>query len=283
MSQLQDLARILTSAAVDLNPTEGMSLLHISGNTLVSKKWTSGTYGEEELIASDARADAPAAAFFTTPDKRIVVYVSSSSLIRAVQFDKDEEEWNEVEPLPHLEVLQNGQVAAGVDRNGQMGVFYQDSLGDLVYLDDKWNPSVLPPVSIKAGSPLATLFVGDDLSVAFVSKNGGIHTLTRDNKGVWLEKELTQQLMVDGIIRFMPVPAEGNVVYVLTDKRTMYKISGKGVTAEEMGYVDDSGTYVAKTSAESVFAVGYSSCFPNWKRRPDGTWYIEPLPPWLVA
>ncbi|KAL6305494.1 hypothetical protein BKA93DRAFT_824901 [Sparassis latifolia] len=262
MAQLQDLSRSLLAAGGAMHPEgKGTYLLYTDDDSLISKLWTGTEFDESDLIATSIRTGSPAS-YLLTDDIRLVVCITSDNTVRVLRYDKDEEEWTDDDTIPRYEVHSAGQLAACLGVDGRLNTFFQDTSGRLIFLDESWNPTVLP-VDVQIGSPIALAIVekkGDaHLYVFYVSKDNRVHFVAQDDTGSWSDSRMVNCQVEEKVVRFrvaLNEQTDAFEAYALTDGRTVLQITGKGDGQKnELGKIDQDGVFVPGTSAECAVYV----------------------------
>ncbi|KAF8517817.1 hypothetical protein JB92DRAFT_2904692 [Gautieria morchelliformis] len=253
MAQFQDLTRVLLSAGGAPHPEgKGSYLLYTDQSSLTSKHWTGNTFGDQELVAKSVRANSPAA-YLLAPTTRLIICISSSSTLRALRYDDDDEEWVDDKTILHIDVHPEGKLSASLDRNEDVRVVYQDPMGNLVFLNN-WTPTVLPADPI-AGSPLSTVVDGDKLHVFYISaKDNCIHYVTRAPEGSWSGNVMVNCPVEEKIKRFIVAPIGDTInfdAYLLTADDMLLQVTPEGDGVKrELGKIDSKGIFVPGTSAQ---------------------------------
>jgi hypothetical protein len=97
MYDLQDITRRLLAAGhATFVGESGIDLLDVDPNTrhLTYKRWTGNGFSDQELIATYLRPNS-SAAYLATPTSKLAICISPSSTLRAIDYDKDHNEWNQ--------------------------------------------------------------------------------------------------------------------------------------------------------------------------------------------
>ncbi|KZT11213.1 uncharacterized protein LAESUDRAFT_258324 [Laetiporus sulphureus 93-53] len=191
MSQLQDLTRCLLAAGGGPHPEgKGFVLLYTDQSSLISKVWTGSSFGDQELIDTDVRANAPAP-YLLMPTTCIILSISDSSKLVSFRYDVEEEEWVP-DDIPDHVVHADGKLAAATDVDGHVSVFYQSVEERLVHLDEAWKPTLLP-VQPVIGTPLTTLLSDDRVHVFYISAGDRcLHYIVRDSSGCRVRLDRTE-------------------------------------------------------------------------------------------
>ncbi|PCH33954.1 hypothetical protein WOLCODRAFT_148019 [Wolfiporia cocos MD-104 SS10] len=209
-------------------------------------------FGDGELITDNVRSDSTAA-YLISPSSRLVVCISSSSTLRLLRYDEDDEEWVDDDKFPQLSVHRDGNLSADIDEDGQISVFFQDASGHLVYVNTAGAPIVLPANPV-AGSPISALRTGGEPAAFYVSaKDSHLHYITQSRSGTWTDQSLMDLTIEDRLRQIMVGGSEksGPEIFALTEDRKLlqYVMGGEG-QRRELGKVDQAGKYVPGTTAE---------------------------------
>ncbi|ETW77756.1 hypothetical protein HETIRDRAFT_453889 [Heterobasidion irregulare TC 32-1] len=227
MAQFQDLTRRLLAAGGAMDPEgKSMFLLYTDRSSLVSKHWTGETFGDQDVVATSIRANSTASYLFS-PNSRRIICISAASAIRSLTFNEDEEEWVD-DAIPRHDVHPEGKLATAFGADHRAYVFFQNPAGQLVQLDDRWNPTILPADPV-VGSPLATT-VGEKIHLFYLStKDNCIHYVVQGDEGSWSDKVVSKAALEGKVKRFSVGKNEETgvfEVYVLTEKNGLLQIVG---------------------------------------------------------
>ncbi|TFY69361.1 hypothetical protein EVJ58_g463 [Rhodofomes roseus] len=263
MSQLQELARRLTSAGYALHP-EGTATytLNTDDGSVVLMHWTGDSVGSEELITTSARAGSTAA-YIPTPDGGIVACITDSSTVAVLHYDEDEEEWVEADGLPQCEVDPNGQLVACLDSTASVVVAFQNDAGDLICLqesdeDESWTTTEIQGArKPAAGTPLSIRIDFDSLALQvfyIAESDGAVHGATRlHGATLWEDtvvlptggsESLKRLLVMNG-----PNGAADYMAYALTSADNVVQLTA-GEAVNDLGHVGKDGVLVPSTTAE---------------------------------
>ncbi|THH06242.1 hypothetical protein EW146_g9675 [Bondarzewia mesenterica] len=260
MAEFQDLTRRLLAAGGAMDPEgKSMYLLYADHSSLVSKHWTGTSFGDQDVVATSVRTNSTAS-YLLAQNTRRIICISSSSALRALTYNDDDEEWVD-DTIPRHDVHPEGKLATSFDADNRVYVFFQDPAGRLIQVDDAWNPTVLLAEPV-AGSPIATAFVEDKIHVFYISaKDNCIHYVIQGGGSGWSDELMSKcSFEEEKVKRFSVGQNEESgalEAYVLTEKSALLQIVGKqdekveaGEEKTVLGKVDETGTFVAGTSAE---------------------------------
>ncbi|THH20744.1 hypothetical protein EW146_g691 [Bondarzewia mesenterica] len=260
MAQFQDLTRRLLAAGGAMHPEgKSMYLLYADRSSLISKHWTGNAFGDQDIVATSVRTNSTAS-YVLAPNSRRIICISSSSALRALTYNDEDEEWVD-DTIPHHDVHPEGKIATSFGADNRAYVFFQDPAGRLIQLDDAWNPTVLP-VEPVAGSPITTAFVENKIHTFYISaKDNCIHYVIQEGGNSWSDKLMSKcSFEEEKVKRFSVGKNEESgalEAYVLTEKSALLQVVGNqdgtadaGEEKTVLGKVDQTGTFVAGTSAE---------------------------------
>ncbi|KAF7792465.1 hypothetical protein EIP86_003504 [Pleurotus ostreatoroseus] len=274
MAETQHLVDYLVSAATGADK-EGTLVLYTDSGNLISKHLVSGTWTDEETLAEEARKDSPAC-YLLGPTTTLILYISSTSELRGLQYNKEEEEWTEFESIPAEQLHSEGNLAACLypdnDKEG-LFAFFQVPSGELVCLDQTWSRFTLPAQPL-IGTPLFADFINNAVHVFYVSKEDHcVHFLRKGNDG-WVDAVATKCTINKTMKRIMIGldEKEGLEVYALTPERELLRInSTEGGTVTIFGTVGAGGKYVASRATENAWV-------PYWPRPGGQQWPGQQYP-----
>ncbi|KAI0918883.1 hypothetical protein AcV5_001947 [Taiwanofungus camphoratus] len=254
MAQLQDLTRCLLAAGGAVRSDgKGTYLFYTDQSALTSKLWTGTSFGDQELICTSVRPNSTAS-FLLGSTTRLVICISTASALSAYRYDEEEEEWVEDNAVSHYKVHPVGMLTASIDSNESVCVFFQDTSGHLIYLDNSWTSTVLPADPI-AGSPISTTVVEGQMHVFYISSHdSSMHYVTKGVDGNWSDKVMARHAFEEGLRRFMVAKNEESgafEAYILTGRNAVLHMTTEGGgEVKQLGKVDKDGKFVAGTSAE---------------------------------
>ena len=253
MDQLQDVARCLLAAGYANDPEgKGQYLLYVDPKTssLMSKRWTGSFFDDKELITDTPVRPNSTASYLINPSTRLVICISSKSTVRVLQYDEEEEKWDDVDTKqPHV-VHPEGKLTAFSRADNFLRIIYQDHSGRLIYLNKSFQPLALP-VDLVAGSPLSSAVVNEQIYVFYISsRDNYVHCVTEARPGNWSDEILAKHAF-DQIPKQFVVPVDpksgGFEVYVLTEENALLRIAKSQMSI--LGKIDATGKF---TSARSV-------------------------------
>ena len=263
MTQLDDLAFCLLAAGGIPNPdTRGMDLLYVDPKTssLVSKPWTSGgeeKLGRAEVIAHSVRPNSTAS-YVVGLSTRLIAYVSSNNELRVCEFDDESDEWVEDEAIPQYIMHPQGHVAAILVSSDQILIIFQvpsKRFNLVTKVDGSWTSTIVP-VEPTAGSPIATLTVGNQFRIFYVSaKDNCLHHVGQENGGTWKDVAVANCVFGDGSKpkRLAALPSEsGFQVFVISEKNTVWGFVNGEEKLKKLGNINEN-KFEPDGSEESFF------------------------------
>ncbi|KAH9915136.1 uncharacterized protein B0H18DRAFT_1142467 [Fomitopsis serialis] len=267
MSQLEDLARCLTSSGYAPHPEgEGTYVLYTDDGSAILKHWTGDSFGNEELLTSSVRPGSTAA-YIPTPDGGILAYITDSSAVAVLQFDEDEEEWVDADNLPRCEVHADGQLTASLDPAGEVVITFQDNAGRLMCLHEagegeSWTTTEIEGAQKPArGTPLSIRVDPDTLAleVFYVcADDSAIHMVVNEHGGMlWTDVVVLATGCGSPFKRVLVTKRPdqaGFTAYALTCADTILQLVA-GEAGHELGRVNKDGSVVASTTAECCIVI----------------------------
>lgn len=274
MSQLQDLARLLTCSGYTAHPDgEGAYMIYTHDGCAVLKHWTEGCFGKEEIITANIRAGPTAS------------YITESSIVTITQFDEDEEDWVENNNLPRCVVHPEGQLTATLGASGNVVVVFQNEEGRLVYMqepdeeDTAWTVTEVEDAHKPAfGTPLSIRIEPDSdtsmLRVFYISSSdGAVHCITRVvGDIIWADAFTLSAARGTPLKRiFVANGSEkmGTIVYAVTHKGSVLQLAANQAPLD-LGRVEKDGGFVPSTTAECsihIFGLLPSTSTLEWDSR----------------
>lgn len=254
MAQFQELTRILTAAGGARSTTDNETVfLYTSNGTLVSKVFADDKWGDQDILASGVRANSPAC-YLRGISASLIFYIDSASTLHGLRYDNDEEEWLDDDTIPAVQLHDEGRLAACFvsDDETKTYTFYQNPSQELICLDSEWAPSVLPANPL-VGTHLYALVIDERVHVFYVgSDDHFMHYLVEESNGVWVDEVLAKCKLDSTLTRFMVNRGETDLeAYAITDRKVIVQVRGGDEgSVEELGTVDEEGTFVPGTSAE---------------------------------
>jgi len=278
MSQFQDLAYRLIASAGAMDPQSGIRMLFADNNKLLLKQWNGTSFADQvELVSSTIRPNSTAALILPpsppdSPSQFTILCTSASSVIRALKYSEDDEDWVDDSSFPtNIKVHPDGKLVASLlpDTNGKITatsspvIVYQDPSNHLIFLDQSHKSTTIP-VNAVPGTPLSILVGVDQLKVFYISATDkSTHSVVLKNKK-WQDELINKSAFAKTPKRLLPGTEsdqedgawEG---YVLTqDNKVMQLVGAEEI--RELGRVDEkTGKFTPGTSAECCRRV----CLPH--------------------
>ena len=268
MAQLQQLTNLLLAAADAPDPEgDGLHCLFTNERSSLISKLLNGTeYGQKELIIDSIRPDS-SATYILSSNIRIIFCVSADSSFRAIKYYDDDDEWLDIEGLPHYEVHPEGHVAGFIGQDSRTYGLFQDPSGDMVSLNETWASNVLP-VDAAVGTPIGTTYVGTQLFVIYLGKDRHLHVIKQSNDGRFGEDIIFASCVFEGKLKKISASCDEESqkleAYVLTEKRGIFLVKQEAEEKKSLGKVGEDGVFVPGTDAENTVTVNLNllNCSP---------------------
>ncbi|KIY47181.1 hypothetical protein FISHEDRAFT_59821 [Fistulina hepatica ATCC 64428] len=260
MSQLEDLTRCLVAVGGTMFPgADERELLYVNGRSLVSKLWTGQSFGTQQLVAASVRPSS-SAVYIVKGKEKYIICISDSSVLRALVYDEDAEEWVDDGALGEHKVYPEGKVAGVVSENDKQYIFYQDAFGTIIHLDDDWTATPLPIISAQPGSPIAAAETSTGVHLFYVSATDSFihHAIESHVAGScnWTDSVFAGAAFSGGekLKRIIASPSEGGefVISAIAADNKLFQLTESGEKSV-FGTLNDAGEVVPLTKEECCF------------------------------
>lgn len=257
MSQFQSICRYLVAAgSADAADGRSTYFLYTEDSSLISKEWDGKVFVDQTIIAESVRPNS-AAAYILTSSVTLIIYIDTSSKLRAILFDDDCDEWYEDGSINiGHEVHPTGSVAACLNEQDQTIVLFQSKRSRLTVFNLNTQHITEIKVHVLTASPLWASLVNGTLYAFYISADDQCMHYTVNANDKWTDKKWSLHPFEGMVKQFIVEPKKqqrGHApefeAYVLTKEGALLHVAVDG-RCEKLGRVDEKGNFVSERSVD---------------------------------